>query len=105
MRWGDHRRTVPRPLVMRPLAVELHDAAGMLRDAELRIETYLGAIFDRWCGWSFDAATLAIDVFEATDNAVAAAALHRAGFVTVTIHAHNQRRYLTCQCPAREAPL
>lgn len=89
------------------LARLLIAAEHNLRDVERQVEGFLTSLLPDWQGWAFRrviGGDVAIDVYMAIDSAAAAAALHRAGFATVTIHDHESRKIITCTCTSHEAP-
>lgn len=86
----------------------LYGAAGAKRAAELAIEDFLSSLFpEGWHGWDYhgEIHAAAIDVYSVVDSPAAASALHRAGWITVTLHGHiHGARPITCACPVRSVP-
>jgi hypothetical protein len=76
-------------------AAEMGDATRALRKIEQGIEDLLVEIFPGWRphvprlrGWRYSLPD-AVDVYDAVDSKAAADTLHRAGFLRVTAHAHD----------------
>lgn len=90
------------------LAQALYTAETHTRAVEKEVTDFLDTLFPSsasrcgWQGWQFDRAeptALGIQVYDVlTPSPAAVVALHRAGFVVVTIHNHEAGRFLTCAC-------
>lgn len=90
------------------LAQALLTVETRMRAVEKDVTDFLDSLFPSsasrlgWQGWQFDRSepsALGIQVYDVlTPSPAAVGALHRAGFVVVTIHNHEAARYLSCAC-------
>lgn len=89
------------------LAQALLAAEADLQRAEFAVTEFLDSLYPSsasrfgWRGWQFDRVDNApgIQVYDViAPSPAAVAALHRAGFVVVTIHTHDAKQFLSCAC-------
>jgi len=93
------------------LARDLREASAELHAVEQRVDAFLESLFLGWrarfptsVGWRFTPPHT-IDVYGvAVPSPAAVDALHRSGFLDVTLHRHDAMALLTCSCPAEPGP-
>ncbi len=88
------------------LAARIVAAERELLDAERQLEQMLDSLFGERDWKHFEVGPRReLDVYAVTDSAAAVAALHRAGFPTVVLHAHERAKFTTCACRSIRDPL
>lgn len=88
------------------LAARIVAAETELLDAERQLEQMLDSLFgDReWLGFEVGPRR-ELDVYSTTESAAAVAALHRAGFPAIRLHAHALEKFKACGCRTQKDPL
>jgi hypothetical protein len=89
-------------VVIGDLAQGLIDAEGNLMAHEQLVVELVTELLPGWRGGWIWVRPRGIAIYDAIDSPAAAAALHLAGFTGgVTIHGHDARRFLICECTTR----
>lgn len=85
------------------LAARVADAEAEMLAAETQLEAMLDSLYGDWSAW--ESGLGALDVYDAADSPAAAAALFRAGFLSVRTHDHDKTKFSKCHCATRRDPL